>query len=100
MRALRTVRDALAAQRDARGARRRLVRELAEYRTPAERRELETILARYPNEQTREIGRVLACQDDAARLRCCTSPLIRRSGSNGGAEGRPIAIGSGGDQPR
>jgi len=74
LRTLSTVRETLAAHRQARGACRRLKRELAEYRTPAERLELKTILARYPSEQTWEIRRVLAWQEDAARLRCGTSP--------------------------
>ena len=80
LRTLSTVRTALATYRQARSARRVLMRELSEYRTPAERRELQAILARYPGEQSSEIGRVLERQADATKLRCCTSPLPRRAG--------------------
>jgi len=57
-----TWRDALAARREARTARRRLAREIADFRTPAERLELEAILDRHPVEATQEIRRLLARQ--------------------------------------
>ncbi len=40
-----------------------LERELADYSTPAQRRDLEAILARYPDEDTRELRAILARQD-------------------------------------
>ncbi len=46
--------------------RRRLVSEVTSYRTPAERLELELILARHPEKDTLEITRVLR-SDNAAR---------------------------------
>jgi hypothetical protein len=48
-------------------ARRRLERELAAYRTPAERRDLEAILDQYPDEVTHELRDILASQAMAAR---------------------------------
>jgi hypothetical protein len=48
-------------------ARRRLERELAAYRTPAERRDLEAILDQYPDEVTHELRDILASQAMTAR---------------------------------
>lgn len=55
-------RQTLAARRQAGDARRQLAREVAEFRTPAERMELEAILDRHPVEDTQEIRRLLARQ--------------------------------------
>ena len=57
---LSTVRNTVSERREARQARRRLERDLAEFRTPAERRELEAMLARYPLDETLEVHRILA----------------------------------------
>jgi hypothetical protein len=54
------------ASSERRHARHRLERELAEYRTPAERRELYAILERYPYGETWEILRVLDRQAESA----------------------------------
>jgi hypothetical protein len=51
----------------ARERRSKLERELAEYRTPAERRDLEAILDRYPAEVTHELRAILARQSMAAQ---------------------------------
>jgi len=53
----------------ARERRAKLERELAEYRTPAERRDLEAILDRYPHSVTHELRAILARQSMAARDR-------------------------------
>jgi hypothetical protein len=42
--------------------RRALERELAAYSTPAQRRDLDAILDRYPDGDTRELRNILACQ--------------------------------------
>jgi hypothetical protein len=55
-------RQALAARRDARRARRALQAQIATFQTPAERLELETILDRHPIEETQEIRRMLVRQ--------------------------------------
>jgi hypothetical protein len=47
------------ARRLGRQERRRIAAELAEYRTPAERLEIELILARYPADEVREIEELL-----------------------------------------
>jgi hypothetical protein len=57
---LTTGREVLAARRHQRTARRHLARELAEFRTPAERLELDAMLDRYPAEATWELRRILA----------------------------------------
>jgi hypothetical protein len=57
---LSTVRKTATERREARQARRQLARDLAEYRTPAERRELDAMLARYPLDETLEVHRILA----------------------------------------
>jgi hypothetical protein len=57
-----TWRQALAARRDARAARRTLERQIATFQTHAERLELESILDRHPIEDTQEIRRMLARQ--------------------------------------
>jgi hypothetical protein len=53
-------------RQEQRRERRRLVSEVISYRTPAERLELELILARYPENDTLEITRILR-SDDATR---------------------------------
>jgi hypothetical protein len=68
---VRAARTALANHRTERIARRRLAAELAEFQTPAERAELDQILARYTTAETREIWTILNRQD-AARLHRAT----------------------------
>jgi hypothetical protein len=63
MPAVAAIRDTLAERRTARTHRRRLERELAAYRTPAERLELDEVLARHSADETREVRRILAGQD-------------------------------------
>jgi hypothetical protein len=53
-------------RKNQRQERRRLVSEVTSYRTPAQRLELELILAQYPENDTLEISRILR-SDDAAR---------------------------------
>jgi hypothetical protein len=67
---VQTARQAIALRRSERSSRRLLVRELAEYRTPAERLELDAILDRYPPDETRELRRILAARlpFDSAQL--------------------------------
>ncbi|MEU7901371.1 hypothetical protein [Actinoplanes sp. NPDC049118] len=60
---LRDIRVNLADRRTERAARRRLGAELAAFRTPAERAELDLILGRYTREETREIREILNRQD-------------------------------------
>jgi hypothetical protein len=57
---LTTVRKTMAERREARQARHRLERDLAEFRTPTERRELDAMLARYPIDETLDVHRILA----------------------------------------
>lgn len=52
--------------RVARTKRRRMVRELASYRTPAERLELDLVLGRHSEEETAEIEAILNQQVSAA----------------------------------
>jgi protease II len=60
---LHAVRVNLADRRTERTARRRLSAELAAFRTPAERAELDLILGRHTHEETREIRDILNRQD-------------------------------------
>ena len=60
---LRDVRVHLANRRTERIARRRLGAELAAFRTPAERAELDLILGRHTEAETREIRDILNQQD-------------------------------------
>ncbi|WP_432824960.1 hypothetical protein [Dactylosporangium sp. CA-092794] len=62
------VRAAVAERAEARRARRRLAREIAAYRTPAERLELDLILGRHTEEQIAEIDAILREQRAAALL--------------------------------
>ncbi len=66
-----SLRSTLAQRRAAGAKRRRLARELACYRTPAERLELDLILGRHTAEQTAEVDAILSRQT--------TSHLYRRS---------------------
>lgn len=59
---LTTVRQTVTDRREARQARRRLERDLAEFRTLTERRELDAMLARYSLDETAEVHRILARQ--------------------------------------
>jgi hypothetical protein len=54
-----SLRTSLAQRRVARAKRRRLARELASYRTPAERLELDWVLGRHSAEETAEIDAIL-----------------------------------------
>lgn len=65
--ATRRVRDAVTNRVEARRSRRRLAREIAAYRTPAERLELDLILGRHTAEEIAEIDEILRKQD-AVRL--------------------------------
>ena len=56
---LGSVRESLAARRVAAAKRRALAAELAAFSTPADRLEIETIVSRYPEEQTREVRTIL-----------------------------------------
>ena len=60
---IENLRSALATRAAARRARRHLARELADYRTQAERDELRAILARHSEEDAREVEAILARQD-------------------------------------
>jgi protease II len=60
---LRDVRVNLANRRTERAARHRLCAELAAFQTPAERAELDFILGRHTQEETREIRDILNQQD-------------------------------------
>jgi hypothetical protein len=57
-----TMGEAFARRRAARAERRRLERELAEYRTPAERHELDAILARHTAEEIAPIESIIRRQ--------------------------------------
>ncbi len=57
---LPAVREAIAARRAARTEQRRLERELASYRTPAERSELAAILSRHTADEVRPLERLLS----------------------------------------
>ncbi len=61
------VRNAVTSRVEARRARRTLAQEIAAYRTPAERLELDLILGRYTAEETREIDEILRSQAAAER---------------------------------
>ncbi|MET7426606.1 hypothetical protein [Dactylosporangium sp. NPDC005555] len=61
------VRNAVASRFEARRARRTLAREIAAYRTPAERLELDLILGRHTAEETSEIDEILRSQAAAER---------------------------------
>ena len=61
-----SLRTSLARHRVARTKRRRLVRELASYRTPAERLELDFVLGRHSEEETAEVEAILNQQASAA----------------------------------
>jgi hypothetical protein len=60
---VRDIRVNLANRRTERVARRRLSAELAAFHTPAERAELDFILGRHTNEETRQIREILNQQD-------------------------------------
>jgi len=57
-----SLRTSLAERRATRARRRRLAHELASYRTPAERLELDLILGRHSAEETAEIDAILSRQ--------------------------------------
>jgi hypothetical protein len=57
-----SLRTSLAQRRVARAKNRRLERELASYRTPAERLELDLMLGRHSAEETAEIDAILTKQ--------------------------------------
>ena len=66
-----SLRSSLIQRRAAATARRRLARELASYRTPAERLELDLVLGRPSAEETAEVDAILSRQT--------ASDLYRRS---------------------
>jgi hypothetical protein len=68
---VREARTALANRRTERVAHRRLSAELAAFRSPAERTELDQLLARHSAEETREIRAILN-QQDYERMRRAT----------------------------
>ena len=61
------VRDAVTTRIEARRARRRLAREIAAYRTPAERLELDLILGRHTAEEIAQIDEILREQSASER---------------------------------
>lgn len=63
MTSITALRSSVAVRRDARAKRRHLERELAAFRTSAERLELDAMLGRHTTEQTREIRQILAGMD-------------------------------------
>ncbi|MER7006797.1 hypothetical protein ABT297_27670 [Dactylosporangium sp. NPDC000555] len=66
--ATRRVRAAVAQRVEARRARRRLAGEIAAYRTPAERLELDLILGRHTEEEIAEVDAILRAQPNARAL--------------------------------
>jgi hypothetical protein len=56
------LREALHADREGRALQRRLERELAAYSTPNDRLEIEEIVARYSEDETRQIRQILERQ--------------------------------------
>jgi hypothetical protein len=56
---LRLLRQAFATDQEGRATRRRLEHELAGYSTPAERLEIEIIVARYSVDEAREVQQIL-----------------------------------------
>ena len=66
---LTSMRTSLAERAAARARRRQLARELAEYRTPAERLELDAILGRHSAEETAEIEAILDKQKASTSYR-------------------------------
>ncbi len=64
-----SLRTSLAQRRDARAKRRRLARELASYRTPAERLELDQVLGRHSAEEAAEINAILNRQATSVSYR-------------------------------
>ena len=59
---IQLLRAALNADREGRAKQRRLERELAAYTTPSDRLEIEEIIARHTEEETRQIRRILSRQ--------------------------------------
>lgn len=59
---MQTLMDTLSAHRAERAAHRKLEHELAEFRTDAERLEIETIAARYSDDESREVREILVSQ--------------------------------------
>ena len=68
---IRAARTTLANRRTERIAHRQLAAELAAYQTPAERAELDEVIARHSEQDTREIRAILA-RRDARRLHHAT----------------------------
>ena len=66
---LTSMRTSLAERATARARRRQLARELAAYRTPAERLELDSILGRHSAEETAEIEAILDQQKASTSYR-------------------------------
>ena len=78
----RDVRTALANRRTMRIAHRKLSAELASFRSPAERAELEQVLGRHSAEETRQIREILYRQDAERQY-----AAARRSATLGGYQG-------------
>ena len=62
MKLVETIKDTLVERRAAHAARQQLVRELATYSSPSDMLELDTIIARYPEEETAELRDILTRQ--------------------------------------
>ena len=68
-----TIRRTVARRRVERREWRRLQRELASYRSPAERRELDAILGRHTAEETRHVEAILHRQAERTHAHGCSS---------------------------
>jgi hypothetical protein len=67
-----SIRHSVARRRVARRDRRRLERELASYRSPSERRELDAIIGRHTADETRTVEAILHRQAEKGTTRGCT----------------------------
>ena len=67
-----SIRHGVARRRVARRDRRRLERELASYRSPSERRELDAIIGRHTADETKAVEAILHRQAETRTTRGCT----------------------------
>jgi hypothetical protein len=74
---IRRLRTELAHRRTERVTRRRLSDELAAFRTPAERAELDHLLGRHSSDETREIREILNRQDYERQRRSRSAAGVR-----------------------
>jgi hypothetical protein len=81
-------RTSLMLRREAWQRHRRLVREIAEYRTPSERDDLLAAVDHCPNAAREEIRRMLMRAAVRAELECTPFPTVRLTGG-GGQRRRP-----------